>query len=190
MPETKNPEDAVRKYLTFLDDPDKLVDQAAIKRAESAANSAKDPLQRLHALAELNQARTADGEQLRQDFVLHAKRYADEQGIPPAAFREMGVPIDVLAEAGFGGSSRRGQLASGAVRQRAPRVPLERIKGAVGRLPKHFTLSDLGETAGGGSPATLRKAVDELISEGTVTRIGPKSDYSGRGRAPIVYEVK
>ncbi|MDP9453459.1 MAG: hypothetical protein M3P97_08765 [Actinomycetota bacterium] len=190
MPENTNPEDAVRRYLTFLDDPSKLIDQTAIKRAETAANNAKDPLQRLHALAELAQVRSADGEQLRRDFVRNAKRYADEQGIPPTAFREMGVPGDVLAEAGLDGTPRRGQVTAAASRQRAPRVPLERLKAAVNRLPKQFTLSDLGEKAGGGSPATLRKAVDELISEGKVTRIGPKSDYSGRGRAPIVYQVK
>ncbi len=190
MPEKNKPEDAVRLYLTFLDDPTKLVDEAAVKRAEAAANNAKDTLARLHALAGLKRAREADGEQLRQDFILHAKRYADDEGIPVSAFREMGVPNDVLAEAGFEGVPRRGQVATGTPRQRAPRMPLEQIKAALHRLPKHFTLSELAEKAGGGSPATLRKAVDELIAEGNVARVGPKTDYSGRGRAPIVYEVQ
>ncbi len=176
----------------YLDDPTKLVDETAVKKAEAAVNSAKDPLDRLQALAALDRARQADGDQLREDFVAQALTYAAEQDIPVSAFREMGVPADVLAEAGFdvGTTRRRRRSApSPTGRTRAPRVPLEEIKSAMGRLSKRFTLSDLANAAGGGSPATLRKAVDELISEGQVTKIGPKQDHQGRGRAPTVYEL-
>jgi hypothetical protein len=183
---------AVRLFLMYLDDPTKLVDEAAVKKAEAAVESAKDPLDRLQALAALERARQADGDQLQEDFVAQAQAYAEEQNIPVSAFREMGVPADVLAEAGFdvGTSRRRRRSApSTAGRTRAPRVPLDEIKSAVGRLSKRFTLSDLADAAGGGSPATLRKAVDELIAEGRVAKIGPKEDHHGRGRAPTVYEL-
>lgn len=181
----------MRLYLLYLDDPSKLVDQTAVKKAEAAVEKAKDPLERLHALADLEHAKQADGDQLREDFIGLAKSYANEQSIPLSAFREMGVPADVLAEAGFAvrGPARRGQTAAGASRSRAPRVPLEQIKAAASRLPKRFTLADLGQGAGGGSSATIRKAADELIAEGKVTKLGPMEDYSGRGRAPTVYEL-
>lgn len=194
MPETMTPESAVRSYLLYLDDPSKLIDQRAVDKAEAAVAKANEPIARLRALADLEHAREADVDQLRDAFVSHAKAYADEQSIPASAFREMGVPSDVLDEAGLGTGrgpkpGNRGRTASGAARVRAPRVPLEQIKAATSRLSKRFTLSDLGEKAGGGSPATLRKAVDELIAEGRVTKIGPMENYSGRGRAPTVYEL-
>ncbi|HWH35233.1 MAG TPA: hypothetical protein VNT56_07925 [Acidimicrobiales bacterium] len=181
-------EGAVRLYLMYLEDPTKLVDETAVKKAQDAVNSAKDPLDRLQALAALDRARQADGEQLRKDFVAQASAYAEAQGIPASAFREMGVPADVLAEAGFDGGRRRRRSSSASGRARAPRVPLEDIKAAVSRLSKRFTLAELADAAGGGSPATLRKAVDELISAGKLTKLGPKEDHQGRGRAPTVYQ--
>lgn len=189
---TDTAEGAVRLYLMYLDDPTKLVDQTAVKKAEAAVGSAKDPLDRLHALATLERARQADGDLLRKDFVAQARTYAEDQDIPASAFREMGVPADTLAEAGFDmGTSRRRRRSAPttAGRSRAPRVPLDEIKSAVGSLSKRFTLSDLADAAGGGSPATLRKAVDELIADKRVTKIGPKEDHHGRGRAPTVYEL-
>ncbi len=190
MPDTA--EGAVRLYLMYLDDPTKLVDQTAVKKAEAAVGAAKDPLDRLQALATLERARQADGDLLRKDFVAQARTYAEDQDIPASAFREMGVPADTLAEAGFDmGTSRRRRRSAPttAGRSRAPRVPLDEIKSAVGSLSKRFTLSDLADAAGGGSPATLRKAVDELIADKRVTKIGPKEDHHGRGRAPTVYEL-
>lgn len=197
MPETITPEAAVRLYLLWLEDPAKLVDEVSVRRAETAVENAKDPLDRLHALADLEHARQADGDQVQLDFVAHAKGYAEEQSIPVSAFEEMGVPRDVLGEAGFEVARRggRGRGRSGAStarssgRQRAQRVPLEDIKAVVtSQMSKRFTLSELGEKAGG-SPATLRKAVDDLIEAGKVKKIGPQEGYSGRGRAPTVYEL-
>jgi hypothetical protein len=37
----------------------------------------------------------------RQGFVEHAKAWAEAQNIPPGAFEQMGVPADVLREAGI-----------------------------------------------------------------------------------------
>jgi inhibitor of KinA sporulation pathway (predicted exonuclease) len=97
----------------------------------------------------------------------------------------------VLARAGFTVRATRratGTTATGAPRQRAPRVSLDTIKAAAVRLPKQFTLNDLAEKAGGGSQGTLRKALDDLVAEGKVRRLGPVPNYRGRGRAPIQYE--
>lgn len=191
MPESVSPEAAVRLFLLWLEDPSNLVDEANVKKAEGAVERAKDPIERLHALADLEHAREADGDEVTKNFIAQAKAYADSEGLPASVFRQMGVPDDVLAEAGFDVQRRRGGRRSTgtATRTRAARVPLEQITAAVNRLPKRFTLTELGEKAGGGSPATLRKAVDDLIEKRKVKKVGPMENYHGRGRAPTVYEL-
>ena len=68
------------------------------------------------------------------------------------------------------------------------RLPSATIKAAAVQMPKQFTLGQVAEKAGG-SPVTVRKAVDELIAEGKVAKLGPATDHQGPGRAPTVYEL-
>lgn len=189
-----DPESAVRLYLLWLDDPTKLIDQAAVKKAEAAVQAAKDPLDKLQALADLEHAKQADTDQLAQDFIAHARGYATANNIPVSAFQEMKVPNDLLRQAGFDLPGRGGRTArarpSSSSSTRAPRVSLDIIKAATLSLPKQFTLNDVGEKAGGGSQATIRKAVEELVSDGKAKKLGPKENYTGRGRAPTVYELQ
>jgi hypothetical protein len=191
MPGASSPEAAVRRYLQYLEDPSSLVDADAVARAEAAVEAAADPLARLHALADLEHARQADAEGVTADFVAHAKDYAEAQSIPVAAFRALGVADDLLRRAGLDTGARRGRgaTAGGAPRQRAPKVSIDELKAATMRLPKQFTLAELAEAAGGGSPQTVRRAVDELIEAGKARSLGPKTDHHGRGRAPTVYEL-
>src|SRR3712207_13552 len=100
-------EEAVRLYLMFLADPDKLVDQAGLKKLESEVDKAKDPIDRVRAIAALEKAKNVDGSAYRSDFIRYAKDWADSEGVPAAAFRQMGVPDDVLTEAGFETGRRR-----------------------------------------------------------------------------------
>jgi predicted ArsR family transcriptional regulator len=51
-----------------------------------------------------------------------------------------------------------------------------------------FTVAE-ATGAVGGSPMTVKKALDELIEAGRIERLGPVSDWSGRGRAPNAYRV-
>lgn len=185
------PEAAVRRYLEWLDDPDSLVDDEAVARAESAVADASGPMARLHALADLEHARQADSEAVVRDFVAHAKAYADAQSIPIAAFRAMGVSDDVLRRAGFGLTGRRGGggRSAGSGAPRAKQVPVDDLKAAALGLPKRFTLADVSAAAGGGSPATVRRAIDEMITAGKVRKLGPKPDHHGPGRAPTLYEL-
>ncbi len=39
----------------------------------------------------------------------------------------------------------------------------------------------------GGSPATVRKAVEDLVESGRVEKLGPAVGHTGRGRAPTQY---
>jgi len=182
-----SPEDAVRRYLLWLEDPASIVDTDAVAQAEAAVTAASDPLARLHALADLEHAQASDSEVVTADFVAHAKDYATAESIPLAAFEALGVPAEVLRQAGLTGG--RGRRSSGDGRQRAPKVSIDELKAAARRLPKQFTLADVAREAGGGSPQTVRKAVDEMIEAGQARNLGPKPDHDGRGRAPTLYEL-
>ncbi|HEV7720346.1 MAG TPA: hypothetical protein VGO60_03635 [Iamia sp.] len=185
------PEDAVRRYLLWLEEPESIVDDEAVAKAEAAVAAAGDPLARLHALADLEHARSADAEGVTADFVAHAKDYAEAESIPLSAFEALGVPTEVLRQSGLmGGRGRRGSgRSSSGAGSRAPKVAIEELKAAARRLPKQFTLADVAREAGGGSPQTVRKAVDEMIAAGQARNLGPKTDHHGRGRAPTLYEL-
>jgi hypothetical protein len=183
------PEDVIRKYLTYLDDPDKLRDEAEIQRAQQAVDDAQDPIERLKALADLERVANVDEAPLREGFVAHAKVWAEEQAIPLSAFRQMNVPDDVLRQAGFElpvGRRRGRRATAGEGRPRAKAVSVEEIKAYVSGLKGTFILTDIMNGIGG-SQATVRKAVDELIEAGQVEKLGPVPGYSGRGRAPVQY---
>jgi hypothetical protein len=199
MADPVTPESAVRRYLAWLEDPSSAVDQGEVERAEQAFASASDPIDRLHAAAAREKARAADVDAIATDFTTHARAYAEAEGIPVEAFRSLGVSDDVLAEAGFAVPSSRGRRgpAAGARKAskpaggpRAPQIPVSQIKAVADQMPKRFTLAQLAEKAGGGSPVTVRKAVDELIDEGRAAKIGPDPDHSGPGRAPTIYELR
>jgi len=186
-------EGAVRSYLVFLEDPRKLRDEAAIQRLTQAVLVADDPIDKLKALAELERAAQVDEKAVRAGFIEHARAWAETEAVPVSAFRELGVPDDALREAGFdvpAGPPRRARAARGTAagtgRARARAVPVDEIKAYVLGLDDPFVLSDVMSGVGG-SPATIRKAVDELVEAGQVARLGPVPDHSGRGRAPVRY---
>jgi hypothetical protein len=186
-----DPEGAVRLYLLYLEDPSKLRDETEIQKKTQAVLDANDPIDKLKAIAELERVAKVDEGPLRQGFVKHAKAWAEEQFIPPTAFRELNVPDDVLREAGFDlpAARRRGRGAASASdegRQRAKAVPVDDIKAYVLNQSGTFLLSDVMNGIGG-SPATVRKAVEELVEAGSVEKLGPVTDYHGRGRAPMQY---
>ena len=187
MPDASNPEAAVRLYLTYLSDPGALVDQDELARARAAYQSEDDVIAKLRLAAELDRLQAPDPAAVVKRFVANAKVFADQEGIPAAAFLELGVPADVLAEAGFEVPARR----SGVARPTgATRVTSEQVRAAALAMPRHFTLNDVSAKAGGGSPATIRKVVDELVESGRVAKLGPVPGWSGPGRPPTQYELR
>ena len=182
-------ETAVRRYLLYVEDPGQLRDDTEIQKKTRAVEHAVDPIDKLKALAALERASNIDESPLREGFVAHAKAWAETTGVPPAAFRELKVPDDVLRAAGFDlptGSRRGRRTGSSTTRQRAKAVPVEDIKAHVLGLDGTFILTDVMKGVGG-SQATVRKAVDGLVVEGQVEKLGPLADHTGRGRAPIQY---
>ncbi|HWJ65021.1 MAG TPA: hypothetical protein VNS19_23830, partial [Acidimicrobiales bacterium] len=73
---TTSPEQAVRRYLAWVADPDSAVDQDAVDAADAAFAAATDPIAKLHAAAARERAASADVSAIEHDFVVHAKAYA------------------------------------------------------------------------------------------------------------------
>jgi len=186
------PEDAVRRYLQFLADPDSAVDLTAIARLEAEVAAATDVIDRLVALSRLRQARTVDETTLRDAFVHHARAFAAERGVDVTAFLAMGVQPQTLRDAGFtvGGAAStpdRPRRPS-TTRRRKPSVQASRItEGLAGRTGE-FTLGDVLRDFGG-TPQTVRKAVDALVESGRAERLGPDPAHSGPGRAPVRFRM-
>ena len=185
MNQTVDAEQAIRTYLLSLQDPGSLVDTGRIAELETAARDATDPIARLKALAALSRARVPDLSSFEQGFVRHARSWAESNDIPPSTFREMGVSDAVLRSAGLSGKKMRSTPAR--VQERGKSVSAREISDAILRqMASVFTLADVA-TKIGGSPMTIRKAVDELVQAGHVQKLGPTPGWAGRGRAPLQF---
>jgi hypothetical protein len=186
-----NPELAVRNYLTFLSDPSKLVDAAKVRGLRKKVDSAKDPVDKLRAIAAVERASKADPDVFRSEFVANAKAWADEEGVPASAFRSMGVPADVLVAAGLetGPRRRRGKgkaQAPGGVRTRRPSVRADQLEQGILSLSGEFSTKDVVEQVGG-SQLTVRTAIDRLEAQGKVVTTGERA--GSRGRAAKTWKV-
>jgi hypothetical protein len=190
---TNASETAVRNYLTFLNDPDSLVDQAAVKKLQSDVEQAKDPIDKVRAISQLENARRGDPDVYRQGFVENAKPWAEAEGVAPSAFEQMGVPQDVLREAGFlGGLTRKAKkLAKGVTKgaasaQRRPSMKAGELERGILALGEPFSVKDVSEKVGG-SMLTVRAAIDRLEAQGRIMPAGERT--GGRGRSSKVWTV-
>lgn len=186
MPTQSDAESAVRLYLMYLDNPENMRDEAAIKKAAAAVEKAKDPIDKLKALSELERAKAVDPEPFRQGFIDHAKAWAEAEGVPVRAFLEVGVPAKDLDAAGLvpPRGSRSSARSSG--KGRAPRMSLEQV---AAKLPSgQFKVSDLAEAIGR-ETTTTRNYLNKLVEAGKVTEVGDDPNHDGRGKAPKLYKA-
>jgi len=186
-----NTEDTVRQYLKYLEDPTTLVDQNLVDKLAAKVAKTKDPIDKLRALAELERAKAFDGSALEEAFIRDTRAWADAEGITLGAFREMGVPDEILAQAGFDELRRRSRARRGSAGGRSGRgrsTSAEAVQAWVLSTKEAFTLADIQRELGG-SPATIKKAVNELIAGGRLTNLGPMQHHSGRGRSPFQYTL-
>jgi hypothetical protein len=192
VPDPVDAESAVRSYLLALEDPAKLVDQSQIADLEATAKSASDPIDKLRALAKLDEARNVNIASYQLAFIQHAKQWASDNDIPGSTFRSLGVDDSTLRAAGLLARSPKatatgGQRTRSSTAPRSSSVSANTIKAHVAKKSGSFTLADIGDEVGG-SPMTLRKAIAEMVADGSVAKLGTDPSHSGRGRAPIVYE--
>lgn len=176
--------EAVRNYLVSLRDPAALKDEARIAELQRELEQTDDELRRVQVRQQIIDAEQPPTDRYEQDFVTHAKAWADEHGITDQAFLGEGVPPQVLRRAGFKRvqvDKRRRSSRSSESRQR---VRSEDVRAA---LPSGtFTVKAI-EDATGASAAVVRRVINEEVERGAVTELGSDPDHSGPGRAPKLF---
>jgi hypothetical protein len=179
-------ESAVRNYLMALNDPSALRDEAGLADLQRRLNEASDAITRLELRQKIMDAEEPQIDRYEADFVTHAKEWAEQNGISSKVFVAEGVDLAVLRRAGFSvpGGRRAASAGRGRTRTRS-RVTTAEVRAAI---PKgQFTIKQLQERSGA-SPAVVRKAVQDEISESRVKEIGTDPYHRGPGRAPVLYE--
>lgn len=179
-------ESAVRNYLAALKDPSSLRDQQLVSSLESKLESSEDQVERVLTRQALQDARNPSVQTAEDEFVTHAKSWADEHGVGAPALSEEGVPAGVLRRAGFAvsGGGRGRRRGSSGTSGRRNRVTVEDIRKAI---PKGtFTIKTL-EQRSGASTGSVRKVVNEELAAGNISAQGADKDHRGPGRAPTLY---
>jgi hypothetical protein len=182
-------EEAVKAYLDSIGKPRPRGRQARPKPDfEAATKGITDPLAKLAAI-KAERERVANivlSDDAEDGFVKSAKTWAKIHGYSREDFAALGITRRVL-DAAFGsnGGAPRVKPAS----TRAPRVSTKALADAITAKPSGtwLTVSGVMREAGG-SPATVRKVLDELAAAGTVTDPIDDPKHSGIGRAPKVWE--
>jgi hypothetical protein len=183
---------AVKAYLATLGKPKPRGRQARPKPDfEAATKGITDPLAKLAAIkAERERvANAVVGNPTEEAFIQYGRTWARIHDYTREDFAALGVPKRVL-DATFG-AGRGGGVASKApvARVRAPRVDPQDLADAVTAKPAGAWVTVAGVTReAGGSPATVRKVLDQLSAAGTLTRAFDDPKHTGKGRAPKVWE--
>jgi hypothetical protein len=182
-----SPKEAVRNYLVALKNPSALRDAGRIEQLEQRLAKTNDALDRVRLRQQIIDAQQPAIDRFEEDFVTHAKGWADEHGVSATAFAEEGVPTGVLRKAGFsmaGRRARRGSARPGRVGGAGPRVSADEVRRAIPRAS--FTTRQLKERTGA-SLAVVRKVIQEEEAAGRVVREGSDPSHAGPGRAPTLY---
>jgi hypothetical protein len=180
------PETAVRAYLMYLENPTSLVDSKKIAKLETELAATKDPIDRLMAMAVLHRAQNADPSSLISSFTKNARAWAAAERVPESAFRQLGVPDDVL-RATFGKAKRGGPGKSAPARAaRRGRVSADQIMEGTLALDGPFSIRDVSERVGG-SPVTVKNVIGMLEAQGKIVHAGEKA--GSRGRAAKTWTV-
>ena len=180
-------ERAVRDYLTSLNKPSALRDEDQLATLRTKLEQSGDELERLQLRQRIIELENPATDGYEDQFVTHAKAWADKAGVSEKAFLAEGVPGKVLRKAGFrnvgrGAPTRAGGRSS-STRSRK-RVSADEVRASI---PKGtFTIKDV-QDASGASPAVVRRVVGEEVEAGNVKEVGPDPQYTGRGRAPTQY---
>jgi hypothetical protein len=180
-------EEAVKDYLATIGKPRTRGRQARPKPDfETATKGITDPLAKLAAI-KAERERVADivvGNATEEGFIKYGKVWAKIHGYGREDFAALGVSRRVL-ESVFGGGAPRVQPVS----KRAARVNVKDLADAISAKPSGTWLTVSGVMHDvGGSPATVRKVLDELAAAGTLTDPIDDPKHSGKGRAPKVWE--
>ena len=94
-------EQAVRSYLQFLEDPSSAVDPSRLGELEAKIRESHDPIEKLKLMTAIDGLADMAGATVKSRFVKSAMVWATAHGVKTKSFLSLGVPMSVLAEAGF-----------------------------------------------------------------------------------------
>lgn len=191
MATAKNQEDAIRRYLTYINNPDELVDQDQIDKLQQKLDHSDDPVERIKLRNEIERTKQPPSDELEAEFVRVAKQWSEQHGISAEALKAEGVKPTVLRKAGFqiaGGGRRRGTSASKRTSGRR-RVTKEDVAKHLEAKPSgsQFTLNQVME-ATGASRSTVNQVIASMTEEGKISKAG-KAEHEGPGRAPDLFQA-
>lgn len=178
-----SPDDAVRTYLRWRLDPDSVTPDTSDLDARIEAED--DPLERVKLRSE--RARLSDpGPAVEAGFVTHVRAWAQAHDVTAEALLEEGVERRLLVDAGMLGGTPRVARTTSRSAPRSARIRRDDIAAHIRGLRQGttFTTATISNDAGG-SPATVRKVLDELLQEGAIAEDG--KDHSGPGRPRTLY---
>ena len=181
-------EQAVKEYLSTAGTPRPRGRQARPKPDfEAATKGITDPLAKLAAI-KAERERVANivvGDPAEEAFIQYGKVWAKIHDYSREDFAALGISRRVLEATFGGGGAPRVKPPS----TRAPRVSTKDLADAVtAKSPGTWlTVSGVMREVGG-SPATVRKVLDELAAAGTLTDPIDDPKHSGKGRAAKVWE--
>ena len=168
----------VRDYLLFVADPQSIVKEAEVAKAQRALERNNDPLKALDLFEALRIAKTPDGTKLEAAFIAVAKDFAEAKGYTADHFLAQGVDREVLRAAGF-------QTRAGRYKARVTGAEVrEHIMGIKGQ----FTINDV-VVATNASEAGARNTIGEMVEDGSLTVHEPVKDGTP-GKPSRHYEVK
>lgn len=188
MATAKNQEEAVRRYLLYINNPGELVDQDKIGELQKKLDESEDPVERIKLRNDIERTKKPPADEVEADFVAVAKQWADQHGISAEALKAEGVKPAVLRKAGFSvAGGRRGTTAS--KRSGGNRASKDDVTKHVTnkRSGSQFTLNQVME-ATGASRSTAGQVISALTDEGKIKKVG-KAEHAGPGRAPDLFEV-
>jgi hypothetical protein len=180
---------AVKAYLATIGKPKPRGRQARPKADfEAATKGITDPLAKLAAIkAERERvANVAIGNPAEEAFIQYGKTWARIHDYMREDFAALGVQKRVL-DATFGAGSRA--MTAGVTPARASRIDTKQLADAVVAKPAGTWVTVAGVMREvGGSPATVRKVLDRLSADGTLTHPFDDPKHAAKGRAPKVWE--
>ena len=195
--DTEHREDIVRDYLKLVNNPDDLIDLNLIEDLKEKLNEATDPVERVKLRTHLDEARRIPTEEIESKFIKNVVPWIKEAHISVPALLEEGVSPEVLQSAGveLNGHTPKAKKKAPAKKKAAKKATAkkaakptstEEVVAHLTKARKPFTIPGTMETTGA-SRATVKKAIDTMIEDGTVVETD-ETESSGRGRAATLYK--
>ncbi len=184
---TKEADEAVQNYLSWVQDKDALVDQSKVAELTLKLETTTDPIEKLKAFTELSLEQDAPEDRYLQPFLDHAVEWAEENEIPVGGFEWMGVARKHLISAGFEVKGRGGPRHRDMTNSVTSQMVVDKL--AEQHDWTSFTKPMLAELTGA-LPSTITTAVKNMIENETVIQTDRDDpNHSGRGAKAIVYDI-